>query len=160
MNVDQSLQLIAMPASRFSFQAATDLDIGLELPLQADSISYCALDNQYMHCQFHHNGRPFLSSSVVLFQDNGILANKNLVFPSVFHQSTYCVKYKGAPETGPVSGGRILADGELVPKQVILLEEDACFNIYHPVIAKRREALRQKRLGDKKTNKAVMYHKP
>lgn len=41
-----------------------------------------------------------------------------------------------------------------------MLEEDACFNIYHPVIAKRREALRQKRLEDKKNNKAVMYHKP
>lgn len=59
-----------------------------------------------------------------------------------------------------MQGGRILADGELIPKQVLMLEEDACFNIYHPVIAKRREALRQKRMEDKKTNKAVMYHKP
>lgn len=67
VNVDQSLQLVAMPASRFNFQAATDLDVGLELPLQADSVSYCALDDQYMHCQFQHNGRPFLSSSIVLF---------------------------------------------------------------------------------------------
>ena len=33
INVDQSLQLVAMPASRFSFQAATELDIGLELPM-------------------------------------------------------------------------------------------------------------------------------
>lgn len=116
INVDSSLQLVAMPASRFSFQAATDLDIGLELPLQAENISYCALDGQYMHCQFSHNGRPFLSSSIVLFQDDSVVANRNLVFPSVFPSSAYFVKYKGAPETGAVSGGRILADGELIPK--------------------------------------------